>query len=517
MLIFTTAALLAAEARGGINVQVGNNFTAATLFVDANAVPPDSNGAIGPLQFTEFINGRFSVFDKVSGVRVQTLSDVAFWNNAGITFAGGAGVSDPRIVFDPLSGRWFASQIDYDLANLASNRFLLAVSVTNDATGAWRGLAWQADPGGSFTDYPRLGLDAKGVYLTGNQFSPSEAFLGVLLTSIPKADLLLDVPTVSNRTCSGVLPVSARGFTLQPVLNFNPTNNAEFVLSVESDGGDFLNHSNLFSFTVSNADTATATFSASSQTLVPNYFVPLNPPQPDGLSTLDDGDVRIGGYVVQVGDDVYATHAVEQGTRAVVRWYRLGASDHLLRESGTISDTNLDLFYPSLAVNPNGVVVIGFNGTSTNTFVSSYAVAGRTINGQTTFGGKVLLKAGVANYQRSAGGVRWGDYSTTTVDAANPSHFWTIQEFPSAANIWSTQVTELIVTETPPVLNLAVTGNASQLSWPTNEIGFSLQSTTNAPGGAVWSPVTNAVAIVGDQNVVTTTNNVGAQFFRLIR
>jgi hypothetical protein len=59
----------------------------------------------------------------------------------------------------------------------------------------------------------------------------------------------------------------------------------------------------------------------------------------------------------------------------------------------------------------------------------------------------MLLKAGVSDYERldSQNRNRWGDYSATTVDPADPSIFWTTQEFVSAADVWSTQVTELIV------------------------------------------------------------------------
>jgi len=264
--------------------------------------------------------------------------------------------------------------------NLLSNRFLLAVSTTSDPTGSWKAVAWQADPGGTFADFPRLGVDANGVYLTGNQFDAAGYFAGVLITSLPKADLLLPTPTAANRTCSGLLSSGDYGFSLEPVLNFNPVAASEPVLAVESDGTDFQYHSNLKFSSVSNSATANATFGAISNVVVPPYFVPFNPYQPDGQNSLDDGDLRIGSYCVQVGDDIYAVHGVEQNPsspRAGLRWYRIGASDRQLRESGTISDPNLDLFYPSLAVNTNGFIVIGFNGCSTNTYISSYAIAGR--------------------------------------------------------------------------------------------------------------------------------------------
>src|SRR5438105_7401077 len=92
------------QTQAAINVQLGQNFTASTLFVDVFAVPPDSDGAIGPNHFVQFINGRFSVFDKSSGAKLQTMSDNSFWISAGISLSGVI-VSDPRVIYDPLSGR----------------------------------------------------------------------------------------------------------------------------------------------------------------------------------------------------------------------------------------------------------------------------------------------------------------------------------------------------------------------------------------------------------------------------
>jgi hypothetical protein len=68
-----------------------------------------------------------------------------------------------------------------------------------------------------------------------------------------------------------------------------------------------------------------------------------------------------------------------------------------------------------------------------------------TSGGTTTFGEPVLLKAGAARYDETGGSpaARWGDYSTTVADPSRPATFWTFQEWPSAQDVWSTQVTEL--------------------------------------------------------------------------
>jgi hypothetical protein len=73
------------------------------------------------------------------------------------------------------------------------------------------------------------------------------------------------------------------------------------------------------------------------------------------------------------------------------------------------------------------------------------------------------------------------------------------------------------VTVTAPSVQLNITPGASDviLSWNTNFVGYTLQSSTNlAPGS--WNAVTTQPTVIGEQNFVT--NNLGAQslFYTLI-
>src|ERR1051326_6595943 len=111
ILCFPTTGVLTATA--ALNVQIGQNFTASTLLSDTTSLPPDSDGAIGPDHYVEFINGRFSVWNKTNAAVVQAMTDKTFWNNAGVSFGPSVSISDPRIVYDKLSQRWFASQVDF--------------------------------------------------------------------------------------------------------------------------------------------------------------------------------------------------------------------------------------------------------------------------------------------------------------------------------------------------------------------------------------------------------------------
>jgi hypothetical protein len=242
--------------------------------------------------------------------------------------------------------------------------------------------------------------------------------------------------------------------------------------------------------------------------------------QPDGTSQLEANDARFCALVYGVNGVLYAVHSTELSNRIAIQWYRIRAADSALLESGTIAVTNLDLFFPSIAANTNGTVVIGCNGSSSNTFVSSFACVGQTVGGVTTFGSPILLCSGMTSYhgddEAISGQSRWGDYSSTSVDPSDPNHFWTIQIVPVDVNVWSTQITELLAS--PTLLTIARQSPGQfQITWSAAAAGYQLQSTTNLVPPATWSKVTQTTQTNGNRISVALPVSVGPQFFRLTK
>ena len=66
-----------------------------------------------------------------------------------------------------------------------------------------------------------------------------------------------------------------------------------------------------------------------------------------------------------------------------------------------------------------------------------------------------------------------------------------------------------------PSLNARPNGNQLILSWPTNAVGFTLQSTINLTPPATWIDSANSPAVIGTQFTVTNTPSGPAQFYRL--
>jgi len=535
-LLFALGLLLATSARAQVNVQIGQNF-AGSDNSQTYITPADGNGAVGPKYFVEFINGAFAVYYKTNGARVLRITDTKFWSNGGpggngdgLTFAPSDMVSDPRVIYDPVSQRWFASQVDYDGSvadpTLESDYYLLAVSDNDDPTGAWQVFTFLADPEfGNFADFPTLGVDANAVYLAGNMFYGENNSFGTSLTMLPKADLLASPPVITNRVFFGTLTYADRGAVLQPVTCLDGSSSGN-ILAAGDFGIDFQPHSNLVASTVFNPGTPDATLAPATNIFVDSYTVPLDPTQPDGTQTLADNDARISARVYTVGGVIFAVHNVEMIGRAAIRWYRINAADYTLLESGTIFEKNLDLFYPSIAANTNGVVVIACNGSSIKTYISSYAYVGLTQNGVTTFSDPILLAAGSVNYHdrielSNGGESRWGDYSTVSVDPSDPAHFWTIQMLPlydssfGSGDLWRTQITELITSLPPPQLAIVLSGTNATVSWPFYASSYQLQSATNLTAGSGWLPILQTPYTNGDAISLDVPMSGPQEFFRL--
>ena len=454
---------------------IGLNFTASTFGVNSDFIPPDTMGAVGPDDIVELINGRYAVYDKETGAVVDSSSLNDFWSDAGVAFRGSFAF-DPRVLYDPFSERWFAVSVDNSSND---NQVLVAVSDSADPTDGWTGFGVDSDSADlRWADYPTLGLDADGLYVSANMFPiPGRGASGLTNTIliVPKDELLdpapeavaaiarvagspdpingsikghlLDSPAAASaaNTIGFTLlennPISDVGFAVQPIVNLDNTGLPE-PLMARLDGDTFKRSS-------ISGDVDSPSLDTFDRFINVDFFgARFSAEQPGPKQNLEIANGSIfQTNLVQQGAAIWGAHSVDDGGRAAVRWFQIDAQTDEVLQEGLIADSDLEFYYPSIAVNERGDVVIGFSGSSENQFVSTYAVVGTTELGVTTFGEPMLLKEGVSDYEvtSGAGRNRWGDYSATVVDPEDPFTFWTFQEFVSAEDVWSTQITELIL------------------------------------------------------------------------
>jgi uncharacterized repeat protein (TIGR01451 family) len=435
---------------GGI-VSVGLNVEISRLFAGTSGsgfIPPDTMAAVGPNHIVEMINGNFEIINKTTGASIQTMSLDAFWTNVVGLAQINSGRFDPRIVFDPASGRWFALSIDRGIDNVppggdgtleVANNYYIARSDTSDPTGDWDGVTFNADSTGAleFHDYPTLGLDADGLYSCTQDFNGGG---NESCYSIPKADLLLAAPTAANRTTFEATPAGlpAVDGSWQPAVNRGLSLGRAPVLGTT---GGALRRTNIFGATAAGATLGADVAIAGD----PGHGNPPAARQPDdsdtgdGLETIENVAPRFVSNVVVVGGSIWAVHAVEgpaAGANSGLRWYEINEATNTVVQWGDIDDANIDYHEPSIAVNQFGTVVIGSTCSGPNLAASACVSVGTTTAGVTTFLPPAIVFAGSGTYYRDfctppgcSERNRWGDYSSVVVDPSDPGTFWVFQEY----------------------------------------------------------------------------------------
>jgi hypothetical protein len=428
---FIVVALAATTMAAGPSVRIGANFTGSSYGVDSSYIPPDTNGAVGLRHIVELINGHYAVYLKKDGRRVQSASLDQFWTDAGATVHGQ--LADPRILFDPFSRRWFASTPSFNFGN-GPDDLLLAVSKGSDPTQGWAGFTIPfASPVGTFVDFPTLGLDRDGVYLFTN---------GTVLV-VPKSDLLAATPTVAHAVLVQSRDLlTPNGTKVQPIVSMDNAGLPEPLLGPwDVEGTLFRRWSIVGAVTAPVLDASGGFIAVTPYQGLGNQGA-VQPESGTGIST---SSPYFASSVVMRDSVMWGVQTVANQGRAALRWFSIDARTNALLQEGLIADPVRDVFMGSIAVNACDDVIIGFNESGPGQYVSAYAVAGATVHNVTTFGEPILLKSGVAAYDVTAGALvaRWGDYSATVVDPRHPLTFWTFQEWPSARDVWSTQITEL--------------------------------------------------------------------------
>jgi len=450
-LLLVTAIVLSAASVKAQSTYIGANFRGTSRGEASNYIPPDTMGAVGSEHVMLMLNGRYELFTKnpdvvgIDGIPLagHATSLSGFWLNqvsgSGFSASGGNFAFDPRVTYDPFAQRWYA--VAADEKRSADSGLLFAVSNTADPRDGWAGFRWEADDTGQvWADFPMLGFDGQYVYISANLYPVASASSEYPLYSLPKSDLLAATPTVDNRQV--LLLDSSTNQTTVALDNLGPEVQP-YHLWEEGSGTMPCNEISAPGEILENS--SGRTFLSD-----PTLGLPGNARQPDGTSDLDIDNDRISSRLVRTDGSYWSAFTRKLDGDNVIAWFEIDAVTLEEKQMGVIHIDGQDSYYPSIAVNPDGDVVIGFNasGPGAGQFPSVYAAVGTTEDGVTTFDTPMLLKAGTHSYHNVSGDRnRWGDYSNTALDPADPNIFWTFQEWASGSQDWSAQVTELITAD----------------------------------------------------------------------
>lgn len=445
-----------------------------------DVTPPDQGLCVGHGDVLEATNLAMRIYS-TSGTPltatvplnqfVNVAPEVAKNPDGSLTY--GPFLSDPKCYYDPGSGRWFMSflQFSVDPATGAfgnSAQQYVAVTQTSDPTGSWTIYAFSTTDDGTqgtpahpgcpcFGDQPLIGADANGFYVSTNEYAiTGPAYNGAQLYAMSKTALESGsaAPAVIHMepgTDPGVTnTLGGVAFSIQPATSpaggyDTAANGTAYFQSALDFGaapalGTSANRIAVWSLTNTASLVGADPAPALHVVVVPSeaYAQPPNSSQARGtlvinkhLPLLQANDDRMNQVVYAAGhlwSGLNTAVQTPQGpTASGIAWFATtpstdasGSLSASMAGQGYLGVNKEDVMYPSIGVTPAGKAVMAFTLTGPD-FHPTAAWAPLTLNGvgpvyQAAAGRNADDDFSAAPAFGGTGSGRWGDYSAAVSD-----------------------------------------------------------------------------------------------------
>src|SRR6516162_1803519 len=246
--------------------------------------PPDQGLCVGNGYVVEVVNDVFNVYSAATGASL--LPDNTAGNIVGgfprnvnhaidlNSFYGyppainrstgirGQFVTDPSCIFDTQTQRFFLVALTLETVPTTGafthvNHLDLAVSKSSDPTGGWN--IYRIDvtndgtntggknPGPYLGDYPHIGADANGIYLTANAYPwTANGFSGAQIYALSKAQLAAGASNVNMQhiDTSGMVNAPSDAGTTQPGFTVWPSQSPGTQFNTSNNGTEYFLSSN---------------------------------------------------------------------------------------------------------------------------------------------------------------------------------------------------------------------------------------------------------------------------------
>jgi Secretion system C-terminal sorting domain len=404
-------------------------------------IPQDAHGTVGTNHLIMTSNAYIRVQDKTNcatsagctgGCKIRLN---AFF--AGVIFGGAApSCFDPRAIYDPFADRYFIVTA-VNGGNLTNNGFILAVSQTNNPTGAWTFYSVNDGNNSNWLDYPYLSFNGDKVIITSNSFNSAGVFQNAQIYLFSKS-ALTSGSAVTFGTNAQLFTLTGQGGSLCPVVDYDAGSTTGYIVqngSGNSGGFGFTRFSTITGsipsciFNPGVSSPSTATWAIAPAT---NFA--------DQLGTTDkvaNGDTRIIN-AMKVNGAIWYAHTIflpTAGTdHSAIQWWKITTAGAISQVGRIDGGTGSFKSYPSIAADSCGNALVGYSVSSATTFVGtaySYRTATDALN---TMQVEEIYRTGNAKYFKTFSGTanRWGDYSAAVLDptrTATNGSLWTVQTY----------------------------------------------------------------------------------------
>lgn len=447
--------------------------------------PPDENGTAGPNHYMQTVNSTYAIYSKTGTLLAgPTNMNQLFGSVPGANCNDG----DPIILYDEMADRWMAAEFSLCAS---PNRMLVAVSVTNDPTGAWYQYSFNMN---GMPDYEKFGIWPDGYYMATNTSSGSDIYVferDIMVAGGPSPKMV----SFDNQW----RPTSIDGFMMVPPLDNDgaaaPAGTPGTFIAFNDDAiGGGADQLWIYELDVDWTTTTNSTFTRVQQLDVAPFDSNFgnnwnNIKQPNTSQELD-GIPQVMMNVPQYRNfgshqSIVCCHTVDVDNtdHAGVRWYELRktSGDWTVRQQGTYAPDANSRWMGSVMMNGSNEIGLGYSISSTTVY-PGIRYTGQTEAEYANATGVMDVPEGLIWEGTSAqsGANRWGDYSLLCVDPADDETFWYTNQYASGGQktkIASFNIgpigpnTDFSASNALPCLNEAVTftdlttGNPTAWSW----------------------------------------------------
>jgi len=380
--------------------------------------PPDVQVAVGPTRVLEMVNVGGAIWTK-AGRRVRTFTLATFF---GAT--AGDRLTDPRVLYDPLSRRWFAAILD-----LSARSTRLAVSLGTDPAAIWKtwAIPWGFAPGACL-DEPMLGTADTLLVLAANVYAssvcPPKSLplpLGGKIWAIDKARLV-----VAKSPVWKAFGPDPRLFGATPAQALGPTGTA-YLGSIDPLSPSTLHLLSLAgsvrpSLAVVRRNLAIDPVAIPPEAVQAGSAVPID----TGLGRVLDAAWMDGTLSLAMNDA--CTPPGDTTPRACARVVQVKTANPKVMMSQELSSSGGDVFYPALRPDAAGNLAVVYGHSSADEYPG---VAVRYLRADGTWTAPAAEVA-VGTAPEISG--RYGDYFGAAVDPLDGGRIWLAGEFGPAAD-----------------------------------------------------------------------------------
>jgi hypothetical protein len=413
--------------------------------------PPDNTIGVGPNDVVVAVNTDLASYTKSGLLSFRWANMTALFSPV---LPAGATIFDPRVAYDHYAQRWIVVAAARR-ASPAGSWIMLGVSQGTNPGGAY--WVWALDatldgsgPTNNWADYPMLGIDTQGIYISSNMFQFNGGFQYTKLRILNKAEVYAG-GVGPNHNISWYdywnlrNPDNSMAFTVQPAMHFRGSggNPAAYLINALWPGGNSLTFWTLTNpvghWIGGNSSLSRVSVNCRS------YELPPDAEQQGTNVRIETNDSRLLNAIYQnVGgvQRVWTCHTSrhtwsgEAVSRCVVQWYEIDVPTSNVVQQNRYGASGSYYYFPAIQTDISRNAYIVFGRSSSGEYAQLRQTGRRVGAAPGDLENSTLVKAGEGIYT----GARWGDYFGICRDGGDASTVWMYGEYARTGDTWGTWI-----------------------------------------------------------------------------